>query len=833
MKYYFFIEEKKSFVELQSAAALINAETRPKLIGKLDEDGRKLLPLATQLEPLMIANAIAGRLRHLGIKRGWSDNAITGRGQSLSGTVPVTQRVPYFCSGCPHSRSTKVPDGSLAMAGIGCHVMTNFVNPAKTLAPTHMGGEGGNWMGMAPFSGTKHIFQNMGDGTYYHSGLMAIRAAIASGVNITYKILYNDAVAMTGGQPVDGPISVAEIAHQVFHEGAKKVIVVSDDPEQHRSTLLPPATRIEHRDMLEDVQRELREISGCTVLIYEQTCAAEKRRRRKRGTFPNPPKRLFISEAVCEGCGDCSVQSTCVSLNPVKTEFGTKRRIDQSSCNKDFSCLNGFCPSFITVHNAEPRNRTKVAIDADLFNALTVPPRAELGGNGFAMMVAGIGGTGVITVAAVLGMAAHLDGLAASVFDMTGLAQKNGAVLSHVRFAKDPMHIHAPKLAAGDADLVLAFDLVAALADDSRKSLAPGKTRALVNSDITPTVAFQFDRDAMIDDRLLMAQINSVVGKDAVETIDATGIATAVLGDSIATNFFLVGVAAQRGLLPVGIEAIERAIELNGAAIKFNLEAFRLGRLLVVNPDQVTALVPPRPQPLAQTLDAIVERWARHLIVYQGLVLAERYRTIIGQLMAREATIGDGGDIVTRTAAAQYGRVLAYKDEYEVARLLTSAELAKSLNEAFQDGARLEYNLAPPILAGRKINGRPAKRAFNARTLRPFLKILARMKFLRGSLIDPFSYTGERRAERALITHYEDLIRIVVSTLNQDNRDDATKLLGRVAMVRGYGPVKDEALIGYFAEIATHRDAFSSGAPLTNGLGVRTASTDTNNVREI
>jgi indolepyruvate ferredoxin oxidoreductase len=810
----FFIEEKKSFVELQSAAALINLRESPLVIGKHDEAGQRLLPLAVQLEPPLIAKAIAGRLRRLGITSGWSDTDLVGGSSGKAGTgSPATRRAPYFCSGCPHSRSTKVPEGSLAMAGIGCHVMTNFVKPEKTLAPTHMGGEGGNWMGIAPFSGTKHIFQNMGDGTYFHSGLMAIRAAIASGVNITYKILYNDAVAMTGGQPVDGSISVAEIAQQVYHEGAKRVVVVSDDPDRHRGTSLPPETHIEHRDRLDDVQTELRNVLGCTVLIYEQTCAAEKRRRRKRGTFPNPPKRLFISEAVCEGCGDCSVQSTCVSLTPVETDFGTKRQIDQSSCNKDYSCLNGFCPSFITVHNAEPRKQGKVAIDPALFDSIVTPATAPLGDGGYAMMVAGIGGTGVITVAAVLGMAAHLEGKAASIFDMTGLAQKNGAVLSHVRFAAAPNRIHASKLGEGEADLVLAFDLVAALGDDSSKTFAAGRTRVLVNSDVAPTVAFQFDRDAKVDVSQLQSQLEGIVGPDSVEMISATGLATALLGDSIATNFFVVGVAVQRGFVPIGVAAIERAIELNGTAVKFNLEAFRLGRLFAVNPGKVASLHPQRAAPLAQTIEAIVERQARHLTNYQGPKLADRFYRKIEEFMTLEASLGLGEHVLSQTVAINYARVLSYKDEYEVARLLSATDLDQSLRKAFEPGARLEYNLAPPFLGGKLVAGRPAKRAFSVRSMRPVLKVLARLKFLRGTLFDPFARTLERRSERALIGHYEELLDVVSATLSAQNHGRAVELLGHVAKVRGYGPVKEEAITAYMREIGALDEAFRSPAP--------------------
>ncbi|MGY3293603.1 indolepyruvate ferredoxin oxidoreductase [Bradyrhizobium sp. LM3.6] len=509
-----FVEEKKSFLEAQSAAILINRSERPRLLGKIDEAGEALFSSVKLLEPVEIALAIAGRLTQLGVldarlqtcaealarDSGVSPPSTTAIQQSSpsSEIVGTPKRVPYFCSGCPHNRSTRIPDGSLSMSGIGCHGMINLVRPEQALPPVHMGAEGGNWVGIAPFSGTNHIFQNMGDGTYYHSGLLAIRAAIAAKVNITYKILYNDAVAMTGGQPVDGPISVADIARQVRDEGVKTIVLVSDEPGRHKNTVLPSQVEIFHRDRLDEVQRRLRAVEGTSVLIYEQTCEAEKRRRRKRGKFPDPPKRLFIAKGVCEACGDCSVQSTCVSLEPVETAFGLKRRIDQSSCNKDYSCLNGFCPSFITVRNAEPRKPAPSEIDESVFEKLRDPVVANRQDGTENIILAGVGGMGVVTVAALIGMAAHLEGKAASLFDMTGLAQKNGAVYSHVRVGRTADAIATQRIGRGEATSLIAFDLVAALADESAATLAAGKTRAVLNADVGPTVDFQFSRDFKI-----------------------------------------------------------------------------------------------------------------------------------------------------------------------------------------------------------------------------------------------------------------------------------------------------------------------------------------------
>ena len=808
----FVVEEKTSFVEAQIASILINLPERPRLIGKRDEDGAHLMSSAMPLEPIAIALAIAERLERLGIddrRIRAAREALAPRAATSVGNAVLPRRAPYFCSGCPHSRSTKIPAGSISMTGIGCHTMATFVRPKEALLPTHMGAEGTNWIGMAPFSETNHIFQNMGDGTYYHSGLLAIRAAIASGVNITYKILYNDAVAMTGGQPVDGPISVAEIAQQVAHEGVRTIILVSDNPDAHRGNAeLPAGIRIEHRDSLDKVQRELREIPGCTVLIYEQTCAAEKRRRRKRGLYPDPPKRLFISKAVCEGCGDCSVQSTCVSLAPVETEFGTKRRIDQSSCNKDYSCLGGFCPSFITVHGAEPRKRERLDFDTALLDGLPDAPIAPIAGGTYNIMVAGIGGTGVITVAAIIGMAAHLEGRAASMFDMTGLAQKNGAVFSHIRLADAPERIASQKIGRQETDTLLAFDLVAALADEAASTLEPGRSRALVNGDVTSTVAFQFDRNATVDGGALVQRLTALIGEDAILRIDATALATEILGDSIAANLFMVGVAAQRGLLPIGTAAIEQAVTLNNTAVAFNLTAFRLGRLYADQPDRVTAMR--RGEATTQpdhSLDAVIAGRSAHLADYQGEAYARRYRDLVERVRQAEQAAQPGSDALTMAVARNYARLLAYKDEYEVARLLTHPSLQAELDRTFADGAKLSFNLAPPMMPGRTPDGRPRKREFGAAKLRPFLKLLASAKGLRGTAFDPFGHTAERRMERRLISDYEGLVESALQRLTPENHGSAAQLLSLADMIRGFGPVKEAAVATYQAKIAEHEAA--------------------------
>jgi len=702
------------------------------------------------------------------------------------------------------------------MTGIGCHAMVGFARPDVTLLPTQMGGEGGNWIGLAPFTETKHIFQNLGDGTYYHSGLLAIRAAVASKVNITYKILYNDAVAMTGGQPVDGPISVAQIVQQVSAEGVTRIVIVSDNPDSHkRNAGISADVTIVHRDHLDEIQRELRETSGCSVLIYEQTCAAEKRRRRKRGTFPDPAQRLFISKSVCEGCGDCSVQSTCVSLVPVETAFGRKRAIDQSSCNKDFSCLNGFCPSFITVRGAEPRKPESLPLDETVFATLPAPMIAPLNQT-FNLMVAGIGGTGVITVGAILGMAAHLEGKAMSLFDMTGLSQKNGAVFSHVRIGADNASIAGQRVGRGEADLILAFDMVAALVPDSADTIRADRTLIVVNADVTPTVAFQYDPDLSVDPTLMLARLRRAAGGDALTAVDASGLALAFLGDSIGTNMFLVGVAAQQGVLPVSAAAIEQAITMNGVAVGFNIKAFRLGRLYAAEPQRLTdilASMSSTHEQLPTTFDDIVEHRSAHLVAYQGQALADRFRTFVSRVRDQEQLASPGDDRLSRAFALNYAKLLAYKDEYEVARLLSSPELLEEIDRTFQKGGRISFNMAPPILSGPKHNGRPAKREFG-RWMLPILRILARFRGVRGTVFNPFGYTAERKMERSLIAEYELLAERVLSTLSKGTYGKALQLLSLADQIRGYGPVKEEAVARYREELVRAETVAESQKPV-------------------
>ena len=797
-----FIEEKSAMLEPQAAQLFINQADRPRLVGKKDELGNTLLPDDVQLEPAAIADVIMARLTALGASQPGLCERHSALRQSLAENSLFTNaaptgvmRTPYFCSGCPHNTSTRLPEDSMAMAGIGCHAMAMFKR-SDTLPPTHMGGEGMNWAGAAAFSGTRHMFQNLGDGTYFHSGLMAIRAAVASGVNITYKILYNDAVAMTGGQPIDGPISVAEMVRQVSAEGVRQVVVVSDEPGKFRGGL-PADVSVYPREELDLVQKQLREVIGATVLIYEQTCAAEKRRRRKRGTFPNPPKRMFINDAVCEGCGDCSVQSTCVSIQPKQTEFGTKRQIDQSSCNKDYSCAKGFCPSFVTVLDAEPKKPSGVALDGALFEQLPTPPIADVSRGNMGVMITGIGGTGVITVGAVMGMAAHLEGKACSIYDMTGLSQKNGSVYSHLRIADNPEDLAAQRIGAGEADLLLGFDLVAALAGDAAHTYSKGRTRFIGNSDVVPTSDFQFNRDLKVDEHQVESAIVARTGEENAYFVDATNLALKLCGDTIAANMFVVGYAAQLGLLPVSVAALERAIELNGTAVKFNLTALALGRLFAYSPETVTALLPESGLPgAAQTLDGLIISREEHLRNYQDQAWADRYLAMVEKVRCAETAIDTASTDLTRAVAVNLAKLMSYKDEYEVARLYTDPAFKEKLDQQFEPGYTLKFNLAPPMIS--RINpatGLPMKREFNGQWMMAGFKVLARLKRLRGTPLDIFGRTAERKMERGLISDYEAMLQKILSGLSAEKLTSAVELAQLPDGIRGYAHVKEESLI--------------------------------------
>ena len=790
------VEEKRAVMENQLKEQLYNwrEDVRPRVVGKFDEKGNWALPSAFELSPARIARVIAARL----------DNFITSprinerlafleqKEKELKATTTSDiKRVPYFCAGCPHNTSTVVPDGSKAAAGIGCHYMVTWMD-RDTTTFTHMGAEGANWNGLSPFVKTRHLFVNLGDGTYFHSGLLAIRAAIAARVNITYKILYNDAVAMTGGQPHDGPLNVPMIARQVSAEGVSRIAIVSDDPNKYPSgSDFPRDVTFHHRDDLDAVQRELREIEGTSIMIFDQTCAAELRRRRKRGMIVDPPERIFINEAVCEGCGDCGIKSNCVAITPLETPFGRKRAIDQSSCNKDYSCVKGLCPSFVSVTGASVRKNKSEGVGDVPFPDLPMPELPSID-TPYSMIVTGIGGTGVVTIGALLGVAAHLEGKGISVLDQTGLAQKNGAVMSHLRIAANPEDIYASRIAAGGAHLLLGCDMVTSGGFESLSKLSARHSRAVINSHHTMTAAFTKNPDLGFPDQRLR--------KDLIDTtceadfIDASMLATRLLGDSLASNLFTVGYAFQKGWIPLGSDAIEQAITINGAAIDFNKQAFLWGRRtahdlgavekILASPDNNAA-------PLSsQDMTALR---VDELTKYQNAAYAGRFVDRLERIGKAEADKASGLSGLSEAVGRAYFKLMATKDEYEVARLFTDGRFQERLKEQFEGSYTLKFHLAPPILGTRDPRtGEPRKGTFGSWVMILF-KLLASLKGLRGTPLDIFGFSAERRLERRLLSEYETMLDEIASNLNPDNHADAVVLATLPLSIRGFGVVKEKA----------------------------------------
>ncbi|MBS0552473.1 MAG: indolepyruvate ferredoxin oxidoreductase family protein, partial [Proteobacteria bacterium] len=691
--------------------------------------------------------------------------------------------------------STHVPEGSRALAGIGCHYMVTWMPERRTGTFTQMGGEGVPWVGQAPFTHEKHIFANLGDGTYFHSGLLAIRQAVAAKVNITYKILYNDAVAMTGGQPVDGSLSVPQIVQQLRAEGVHNIVVVTDGSERAYGPADLPHVPMRHRDELDAIQRELRESGGVTALIYDQTCAAEKRRRRKRGTYPDPARRVFINEAVCEGCGDCGVKSNCMSILPVETEFGRKRQIDQSSCNKDYSCLNGFCPSFITIEGGRLRKGQAVQADETAFAELP-EPRIPATTRPFGLLVTGVGGTGVVTIGALVGMAAHLDGKGVTVLDMTGLAQKGGSVFSHVRIADQPESLHAVRIAAGEADAVIGGDAIVTASVEALAKVSTSRTRALVNIAETPTSAFARDPDWKFPLDRMQAAIRDATGGNAL-FLDASSLAATLMGDAIATNLFLLGHAWQQGLVPVSHASLMQAIELNATAVDMNKRAFLWGRRAAHDLAAVMRCAQPQASARApaKTLAELVARRVEVLTAYQDVAYSARYRRLVDGVLAVEAEkAGASSTRLAEAVARNYFKLLAYKDEYEVARLYTDPAFWDRVHATFEGDFEVRFHLAAPLLARPDPNtGRIAKRSFGPGMMRVF-RLLARMKGLRGTRWDVFGYTAERRAERQLIAQYERDVAELLETLSWDRLDDAVAIARLPEQIRGYGHVKAQSM---------------------------------------
>ncbi len=817
------VEEKRQVIEYQIKEELYNwrSDVRPNVLGKFDEaegdatggewsqpnpSGNWLLRAQADLTPAIIARAIGRRLKKLGVDADTAaridarlalidakEKSLAALGAAGAGAV---ERTPWFCSGCPHNTSTRVPEGSRAVAGIGCHYMAVWMD-RSTVTFSQMGGEGVSWMGQAPFTTDRHIFANLGDGTYYHSGLLAVRQSIAAGVNITYKILFNDAVAMTGGQPVDGTLRVPEMTRELEAEGVKKIVIVTDEPEKYgnRDLRLAPGATVHHRDELDAIQKELREIPGTTVIVYDQTCATEKRRRRKRGTMADPAKRVVINELVCEGCGDCSVQSNCLSVEPVETEFGRKRRINQNTCNKDYSCVKGFCPSFVTVEGGTYKGAAK-AKNAQRPSPFTLPalpePALPAADQAFGIVVAGVGGTGVITIGQLLGMAAHLEGKGVITQDAAGLAQKGGATWSHIQIADRPDAIHATKVGTAEADLVIGCDPIVAANPATLAVLREGRSFVALNTHGAPTAAFVRDPNWQFPGGRCEDAIAAAAGGAAqLGLLDADKLAVALLGDSIYANPLLLGYAWQKGRVPVGHAALLRAIELNGVQVDNNKAAFEWGRRAAHDLAAVQALTQP-----AQViefvrrsgkLDDVIATRAEFLASYQNLAYAQAYRHFVEKARAAESPLGTTR--LTEAVARNLFKLMAYKDEYEVARLHLDRSFRERIGAMFEGDYTLHYHLAPPLLARRNAQGELVKRPFGPWMLKAF-GVLAKLKGLRGTAFDPFGRTEERRTERALIGEYRASIEEVLAGLDAERLPLAVEIASIPQDIRGYGHVK-------------------------------------------
>ncbi|HEY5782904.1 MAG TPA: indolepyruvate ferredoxin oxidoreductase family protein, partial [Lysobacter sp.] len=860
------VEEKRAFIERQMKEYMYNwTGTRPSIVGKYDEAGEWILPSTGELTPATIAGVIGRRIQKLKLVEGSTfehiENVLRWMAEKESElALPRAQfpRVPHYCSGCPHNTSTVVPEGSRALGGIGCHYMVTWMD-RSTDTFTHMGGEGVTWSGQAAFTETQHVFQNLGDGTYFHSGSLAIRQSVATGVNITYKILYNDAVAMTGGQPVDGTLSVPQIAHQVRSEGVQTIVLLSDDIEKWSDkSIFPNGLEYFDRKELDNVQKRLREVKGTSVLIYDQTCATEKRRRRKRGKMVDPQRRVMVNSLVCEGCGDCGKKSFCVSVLPKETEFGRKREIDQSNCNKDYSCVNGFCPSFVTVEGGGLRKK-KGSNAKDRLADLPMPQVASDLSQPWNILITGVGGTGVVTIGALLGMAGHLEGKGASVLDQTGLAQKGGAVTTHIRIARTPEDIHAVRIAAGEADLVLGCDMVVVNDYWALSKVRAGRSRVVLNSYEAMPGTFTTRPDMQFPAADIISAVKVALGGQDPHVVDATQLATALMGDAIATNLFILGYAWQQGLVPLSLDSIMRAVELNGAAIEMNKTAFAWGRLAVVDPTAVAeaaglirnaptaaeatpgalpmlspgawegnewgatsaprttrkedelrhvpehfdtstgaggdnvAFLPLDDARLSRSVDEVISRRVAFLTDYQNAAYAKRYSDFVARVREAEHAKAPGSTDLTEAVARYAFKLMAYKDEYEVARLYTSGDFQRKLEQQFDGNYKLKFHLAPPLLAKKDAQGRLIKQEFGPWVLTAF-KWLAKLRFLRGGTFDIFGKTEERRMERQLIEDYFKTVDGLLGTLDRSNVDLAAEIAGIPEHIRGYGHVKESHL---------------------------------------
>ncbi|NBS74211.1 MAG: indolepyruvate ferredoxin oxidoreductase family protein [Betaproteobacteria bacterium] len=790
------IEEKAPIVEQQLRDLLYNASPRPSVVGKRDARGQFLISALGELRPSRLIVQVAEWLQqHTGAALNIQHLKVRDfvPAEMLSNNSDAVKRLPYFCAGCPHNTSTKVPEGSTARAGIGCHFMANWME-RDTAGLIQMGGEGVDWVSHSRFTRTPHVFQNLGDGTYYHSGYLAIRQAVAAKANITYKILFNDAVAMTGGQPVDGVISVDAIARQVESEGVQALVVVSDNIDQFKplQNHFPSLTKFYPREELDTVQRQLREVSGVSVLIYEQTCAAEKRRRRKKGELMDPARRLMIHESVCEGCGDCGVKSNCVAVLPHETVWGRKRKIDQTHCNKDYSCANGFCPSFVSVIGGRLRQKTgastasrqKLMAQARLLP--DVHPRST--DSPWDLLITGVGGTGVVTVGAVIAMAAHLEGQHASVLDFMGFAQKGGAVLSFVRIAPSQKLLNQVRIDTQQADAVLACDAVVAASPEALQTLRHGRTQVVVNVHETPVADAVRHPDVQLQTDLLIDKLRFSAGDAQVDTFDAQALAEQVLGDTLAANILAMGYAWQRGLVPVSLAALEQAIRLNNVAVEANLLAFTLGRLAAADPMTLNIETPAEPE--HDDLQAFMAQASRHLATYQNKAWADRYEQVMHEVQLATQAVGLTDEVLPLTVARSLHKLMSYKDEYEVARLFSEPHFQAQLNAQFEGDYRLTFHMSPPALF-KGTQTKPPRKVTLGAWMRPALKLLAKGKVLRGTALDPFGYSSERRMERRLIEAHVELVQELLPLANASNLESMREILALPLSMRGFGHVKE------------------------------------------
>ncbi len=790
------VEEKRALIEPQIKELLYGSASSPQVIGKTDETGKTLFSAAGALDPNHIAATIGNRILKFQNEKNLSGYVKEMESRLDSSYLPEQSmlRMPYFCSGCPHNTSTVVPEGSIAMSGIGCHYMVQWMD-RETFGFTHMGGEGANWIGQAPFSTRKHVFQNIGDGTYFHSGIMAIRAAVSSGVNITYKILLNDAVAMTGGQSVDGLMTVQSVVQQMFAEGAKQVTVVSEEPGKYtKNSGVPSNVKVYDRKDLDFVQRQLREVKGVTVLIYEQVCAAEKRRRRKRGIIPDPPRRIYINDEVCEGCGDCGVKSNCLSVIPVETQFGRKRVIDQSSCNKDYSCVNGLCPSFVSVIGGRIRKNSPSSRLNDEWGSLPEPKLPEINGT-YNVVLSGVGGTGIVTIGALLGMAAHIEKKGAGILDMIGIAQKGGAVLSHLRIGKTQGDIHSPRIATQGADLVIGCDLVVTGGKKTLAVIKSGHTKLVVNSYELITGDFTKNADMLFPSLKIKQTIQQTAGNENAEFLDASQLATVLIGDTIATNIFMLGYVYQKGLIPLEYSSIEQAIEINGMSVEANKQAFLWGRRTAHNGKRVRELTASivvgfgLEEP-SESLDQLIQHRGDVLTAYQNKAYAQRYLQMVERVRTVEIDRKPGSSVLTEAVARYYFKLMAYKDEYEVARLYTNGDFIKKIKGRFEGDFQLKLHLAPPLFSRRDPHtGEPVKTTYGA-WMFSAMKLLTKFKFLRGTAFDPFGKTKERNLERQLIQQYEQTVEELLRGLTEKNHAVAVQIANIPEHIRGFDLVK-------------------------------------------